>query len=76
MAQLRVIMTTPKVAPHPVSAHPRVPKALREKMTATLLKLSKEKDGMELLNRVRIGEVVPADYARDYKNLEKFGAAR
>lgn len=76
VAQLRVIMTTPKVAPHPVSAHPRVPKALREKMTATLLKLSKEKEGMELLKQVRIGEVVPADYARDYKNLEKIGAAR
>lgn len=76
VAQLRVIMTTPRVAPHPVSAHPRVPKALREKMTATLLKLSKEKDGKELLKRVRIGEVVPADYVRDYKNLEKIGAAR
>ncbi|MFH1026623.1 MAG: phosphate/phosphite/phosphonate ABC transporter substrate-binding protein [Pseudomonadota bacterium] len=76
VAQLRVIMTTPKVAPHPVSAHPRVPKALREKMTATLLKLSKQKEGMELLKQVRIGEVVPADYARDYKNLEKIGAAR
>lgn len=76
VAQLRVIMTTPKVAPHPVSAHPRVPKALREKMTATLLKLSKEKDGKELLERVRIGEVVPADYARDYKKLDKIGAAR
>lgn len=76
VAQLRVIMTTPKVAPHPVSAHPRVPKALREKMTATLLKLSKEKDGKELLKRVRIGEVVPADYARDYRKFEKIGAAR
>lgn len=76
VAQLRVIMTTPKVAPHPVSAHPRVPKALREKMTATLLKLSKQKEGIELLKQVRIGEVVPADYARDYKNLEKIGAAR
>ena len=45
-------------------------------MLQLIYERTKEKDGMELLNRVRIGEVVPADYARDYKNLEKFGAAR
>lgn len=74
--QFRVILTTPKVAPHPVSAHPRVEKELREKMTAVLLKLSKQNDGRELLKQVRIGETVHADYARDYKKLESLNASR
>jgi len=76
VAQFRVILTTPKVAPHPVSAHPRVAKSLREKMVAVLLTLSKQNDGRELLKQVRIGETVTADYARDYKNLEQLNTPR
>lgn len=74
-SQLRTIMTTPKVAPHPVSAHPRVPKKLRERMKAVLLELPGESSGKELLKQVGIGETVPADYARDYRPLETIGSA-
>jgi len=74
-SQLRTIMTTPKVAPHPVAAHPRVPKKVRERMKAALLKLSGENSGLELLKRVGIGETMLADYARDYRPLETIGSA-
>lgn len=74
-SQLRTIMTTPKVAPHPVAAHPRVPKKVRERMKAVLLKLSRENSGRELLKQVGIGETVSADYARDYRPLETIGSA-
>lgn len=74
-SQLRTIMTTPKVAPHPVAAHPRVPKKLRERMKTVLLKLPAESSGRELLKQVGIGETVPADYTRDYRQLEAIRSA-
>lgn len=74
-SQLRTIMTTPKVAPHPVSAHPRVSRKLREQLKVVLLKLPGESSGKELLKQVGIGETVPADYARDYRPLETLGSA-
>lgn len=69
--QLRVILTTQKLAPHPVSAHPRVPQALQKRMVAAFLKLAAEAKGQELLRQVRIGHVVRANYAKDYQELER-----
>lgn len=68
--QLKIIMLTPKMAPHPVSVHPRVPKALQEKMTDAFLKLSKDPQGLDLLKNARIGETTRSVYGRDYKELE------
>ncbi len=70
-SQLRIILKTQQLAPHPVSAHPRVPQALQRRMTATFLKLSREDAGQELLRQVRIGQTVRAIYARDYRELER-----
>lgn len=70
--QLRVILKTQQLAPHPVSAHPRVPKAVQQRMTAVLLKLTQDPKGRELLQQVRIGStVVRANYVKDYQELER-----
>lgn len=70
-AQLRVLYETPGVAAHPLSAHPRVPAALREQITAAVLHMREDPAGREILQRVTLTQPVPADYNRDYQPLER-----
>lgn len=70
-SQLRIILTTQRMAPHPVSAHPRVPRALQQRLTNALLKLGQNPAGRALLTQVRIGQTVRANYAKDYSALEQ-----
>lgn len=70
-AQLRVLYETPGVAAHPLSAHPRVPAALREQITAAVLRMREDPAGREILQRVTLTQPVPADYNRDYQPLER-----
>lgn len=70
---LRVLMETPGVAPHPLSAHPRMPEALRRLVAETLLGLAQDAAGQALLKDIQMATPVRADYARDYQPLEKFG---
>lgn len=80
--QLRVIYTTPGVAPHPFAAHPRVPVAAAKKIADALLAMGSDAEGSKLLAAVQIPQPIAADYARDYEpllrlNLEKYaGGAR
>ncbi len=69
--QLQVLVTTPKMAPHPISAHPRVPKQLQRSLTRAVLKLAASPEGRKLLQGVQLTDPVPAEYLRDYKVLEK-----
>ncbi len=69
--QLRILYETPPSAPHPFSAHPRVPKEVREKVKKAILEMGKEEGMKKLLNRVQIPEPIPADYKQDYQPLEK-----
>lgn len=69
-AQLRPLMETPKIFPHPLSAHPRVPKAVREKMASAMLHLQEDEEGKSLLRSLRIIDPVRADYQHDYRQLE------
>lgn len=69
--RLRVLYTTPGVAPHPLAAHPRVPSEAREKVIAALLKIGGEAAGRKLLDKVDLDQILRADYARDYLPLEK-----
>ncbi|MDP2794502.1 MAG: phosphate/phosphite/phosphonate ABC transporter substrate-binding protein [Sulfurisoma sp.] len=69
--QLRVLFETPAAASHPLAAHPRVNEALRERIVAALLRLRETPEGQALLKSVRMPEVERADYARDYRPLEK-----
>jgi len=70
-AQLRILYETPGAAPHPLCAHPRVPKELREKLVEVVLKLGEDEKNFEMLNKIQIPKPVRADYNRDYKPLEK-----
>ena len=67
---LRVLYETPGVAAHPLSAHPRLSAALREKITNAVLRMSEDEVGRGILHRVALTQPVRADYARDYQRLE------
>jgi len=68
---LRILYETPPSAPHPFSVHPRVPKEVRDKVKKAILDMANEPSMKALLDRVQMPNPVPADYARDYKPLEK-----
>lgn len=68
---LHVIFQTPEQASHPVSAHPRVPDALKKKLTQALLDLTKDEAGRALLHNIRTSSPVLANYERDYRSLDK-----
>lgn len=72
--QLRPLATTRAMAPHPLSAHPRVPEALRRRIAEAVLAMGATQGGPALLAAVRFPDPVLADYERDYRPLE--GAAR
>jgi len=69
-ALLRSVVETPKIAPHPICAHPRVPQAVRERVRQGILRLAADAEGRELLRKVRLEDAVGADYRRDYQPLE------
>jgi len=73
--QLRILYTSPAVAPHPVVAHPRVPTALQEKILAAVLVMGAGSD-RSLLAEVGFESPVRADYGRDYAPLEKLNLER
>lgn len=72
-AALRVLLETPDVAPHPLSAHPRVPEAIRRAVVETLLAMTRDAGGQSLLKDIQLPNPVRADHARDYQPLEKYG---
>ena len=69
--QLHVIFKTPEQASHPIAAHPRIPDALRKKLTQALLDLTKDEAGRALLKDIRTTTPILANYERDYHALDK-----
>jgi phosphonate transport system substrate-binding protein len=69
--QVRVIFETPGVAPHPLAVHPRVAEATRKAITSAILKMREDAAAAALLQAVQMAEPVAADYARDYRPLER-----
>lgn len=69
--RIRIVVTTPPTPPHPLSAHPRVPRNDREHLTAGILRMGADAEGQGLLKAVRLATPVRADYAQDYRLLEK-----
>ena len=67
---LRPLLETQKIFPHPLSAHPRVPKSVRDKLASAILALWEDEAGNALLVATRITNPVRADYQRDYRHLE------
>ncbi len=68
---LRVLYETPSTASHPLSAHPRVPAAVREAIIQALLALTGQEKDRALLRAVQLDKPVRADFERDYLPLEK-----
>lgn len=68
---LRVLYETPAVAPHPLSAHPRVPAKVRAAIVRAVLGMAGDETGRALLAEVNLRVPVVADYARDYAALEQ-----
>ena len=69
--QLRVIYEIPGVAPHPLSAHPRVSTQVREAIIQGLITMSTNNDGKTALKLVQLEHPVRADYKKDYQHLKK-----
>lgn len=67
--QLREIVITPEIAPHPLSAHPRVLRKDREAIRKVTLAIAASGEG-ELFKKLRLASPVSADYDRDYRHLE------
>ncbi|GAM10793.1 ABC transporter, phosphonate, periplasmic substrate-binding protein [Geobacter sp. OR-1] len=68
--QLHSIIETPKIAPHPLSAHPRVSQEVQDRIIRAILEIASDKNGAELLRAIRLPAPVVADYRKDYQPLE------
>ncbi len=73
---LQIIYETPASAPHPLSAHPRVPAALREKVIVAILKLAADPANKEMLDNIQMPDPVHADLEKDYIQLKKLKLER
>lgn len=71
-SQLRVIYTTREFPSHPVAAHPRVPKNVREKVRQALLDMAQTVNGQKMLQEVPVQQFIPVNYS-DYAHMEKWG---
>lgn len=68
--QLRELLVTPKIAPHPLCANPRVPRAVQEDVTKATFAIAATKEGAELLKGIMLKDPIAADYDRDYRAME------
>jgi len=74
-SNLRILYKTRSMQPHPVTAHPRVPKEHRELVRRTFLELAKSAEGAALLAKVPMRKPVVAS-ANDYLMLKGWGLER
>ncbi len=74
--QIRALVTTPTISPHPLCAHPRVPKQVRQAVKRALLAIAGTEKGEALLKSVRMALPMAADYAKDYLPLEDVDITR
>ena len=71
-SKLRIIQETRRIPPHPIVAHPRIAKAIREKVRQALLELGRSPEGAKLLSLVPIRKIGVATMA-DYLLLAEWG---
>lgn len=67
--KLRILYTTPGVRPHPLMAHPRVPRDLQGRVQQTILAMQQTESGRQLLQGVGLSQPVISDYHHDYAPL-------
>jgi len=70
-AKLRILYETPPMVPHPLSAHPRVPPAVRAALIQAIMDFANTEEGKKHLTRLQISQPQTADYQRDYRPLEQ-----
>ena len=70
-AQLRVLAETSSSAPHPLSAHPRVPIALRQAVQRAWLQMAQDGAMQALMKDLPMPHPVTADHERDYAPLAR-----
>jgi phosphonate transport system substrate-binding protein len=70
-SELKVIFSTPDLAPHPLAAHPRVSKAAENKIVEAILAMQADPEGAKLLNGIQIPQPIKADFKRDYAGLSQ-----
>jgi phosphonate transport system substrate-binding protein len=68
---LNVIYTTPEVAPHPFSVHPRISKAVATKVQQAILNMAITEENQKKLIAVQLDNPVVADYEQDYLPLKE-----
>ena len=62
----RILLRTPKIAPHPLVAHPRVPRTDREALVRAVFAIAATESGRALLDSVGLGQPTGAEFQRDY----------
>jgi phosphonate transport system substrate-binding protein len=70
--EFRTILETDKIAPHPLAAHPRVPKKIQEAVTAEILALNSSEIGRKILETTRLSSPVKANFKQDYSLFDRF----
>jgi phosphonate transport system substrate-binding protein len=70
--KLRILYETRPINPHPVSVHPRVPAADREKVQRALLEMAQTEKGAALLAKIPMRKAVAASL-EDYTPMSAWG---
>jgi len=69
--QLKIIYTTPGIKSHPLMILPRINESDRQKIQSAILSLDNSEPGKAMLKEIKLQNPVPANYAKDYKPIEK-----
>lgn len=69
--RLRILFETSGAAPHPLSAHPRVPLAVQAALQQAWLRLAREPALQASFRDIPMPNPVVADHARDYGPIER-----
>lgn len=69
---LRIIYTTRSFPSHPVSAHPRVPGDIRDKVRRAFLAMNDSPEGRAMLQKVPVEQFIPVTYD-DYAVMSSWG---
>lgn len=69
---LRVLYTTRDMPSHPIAAHPKVSKEVREKIRRALLEMAETEHGRKLLSLIPIKNITPATI-EDYRPMQNWG---
>lgn len=73
--RLRILYKTRGVAPHPIVAHPRVPRGHRKAVRQAFLDMARTKKGQALINKIPMRKPVLAQL-EEYVDLKKLGLER